>query len=88
MLFAAGTLGKPGIVIISPVNATKNPAPIDGFNSRIVIVNPSGRPNNVGSSDNEYCVFAIQIGSLSHPFSTNVLICVFALDKNSTFVAP
>jgi hypothetical protein len=32
---AAGSFGSPGIVIMSPVKATINPAPIDGFNSLI-----------------------------------------------------
>ena len=45
---ADGTFGSPGIVITSPVNATMNPAPIDGLNSLTVIVNPSGLPNNLG----------------------------------------
>ena len=71
MLLAAGTFGSPGIVIISPLKATINPAPIDGFKSRIVIVNPFGLANNFGLSDNEYCVLAIQIGKLSQPFFFN-----------------
>ena len=68
MLLAAGSFGKPGIVIMSPLSATMNPAPIDGFNSRIVTVNPDGLANSFGLSDNEYCVLAIHTGKLSQPF--------------------
>ena len=60
--FAAGTFGKPGIIIISPAYATTNPAPLDRRKSLIEILKPSGRPNKVGSSDKEYCVFAMQTG--------------------------
>ena len=42
ILLAAGTLGRPGIVIMSPLKATINPAPIEGFSSRIVTLNPLG----------------------------------------------
>ena len=42
MFNAAGFLGKPGIVMIAPVNATINPAPVFASNSRIVISNPDG----------------------------------------------
>ena len=56
---------------MSPAKATINPAPIDGFTSLIVILKPVGRPNNVGSSDKEYCVLATQIGRLEKPCLTN-----------------
>ena len=65
--FAAGTLGSPGIVIIEPVSATINPAPADTLSSLTVMVNPVGAPSSVASSENEYWVFATQIGSLSYP---------------------
>jgi len=51
ILLAAGTFGKPGIVIISPVNATKKPAPFDTLISLTVILNPFGLANRFGSSD-------------------------------------
>ena len=62
---AAGFLGNPGISIIDPAIATKNPAPADNLTSLIVIVNPVGRPSRFGLSDNDFCVFEIHIGNLS-----------------------
>lgn len=44
---AAGTFGSPGIFIISPVNATTNPAPADIVTCLTVILNPVGLPNLV-----------------------------------------
>ena len=41
---AAGVLGNAGIVLISPRKATKNPAPLEGRISVMVIENFSGRP--------------------------------------------
>ena len=64
---AAGDLGSPGIVMISPVSATTKPAPAETFRFRTVTVNPSGAPSRAGSSEKEYCVFAVQTGSLSNP---------------------
>ena len=88
MLLAAGTFGRPGIVIISPLKATINPAPTDGFKSLIVTVNPSGLANNFGLSDYEYCDFAIQIGNLSHPLLVMAAIWFLACVVNSTLFAP
>jgi len=48
ILTAAGRFGNPGILIILPEIATKNPAPADGIRSLILIVNPLGRPSSVG----------------------------------------
>ena len=64
---AAGDLGSPGMVIMLPVIATINPAPEESLISRIVTLNPSGRPKSEGLSDKEYWVLAIHIGSLSIP---------------------
>ncbi len=61
---AAGTFGRPGIVMISPVSTTTKPAPAEILQFLIVMVKPLGRPSNVGSSENEYWVLAIQIGRL------------------------
>ena len=88
MFKAAGFFGKPGIVMTSPVRATRNPAPIEGLNSRIVIENPSGLPINDGSSDKEYYVFAMQIGRLPQPNFSKSAICFFALEEYSTLFAP
>ena len=61
----AGCLGKPGIVIIFPVNTTINSAPAFNFNSFTCIVNGSLHSKFLLSSDREYCVLAIHIGNLS-----------------------
>ena len=37
---AAGDFGRPGIVIISPVSATRKPAPAETRSSRTVTVKP------------------------------------------------
>ena len=47
MLYAAGCFERPGIVIISPVNATIKPAPAESLTSRTVIVKFSGLPSFV-----------------------------------------
>lgn len=67
ILQAAGALGRPGMVIISPVSTTINPAPADTLASLTVIENPVGRPSFVGSSDREYWVLATQIGRPAKP---------------------
>ena len=86
--FAAGTFGKPGIIIISPAYATTNPAPLDRRKSLIVILKPSGRPNKVGSSDKEYCVFATQTGKVSPPKAAIACKEVSAFFVNTTSLAP
>ena len=48
---AAGTLGRPGMVMISPVRATRNPAPADTLILRTVTVKPVGAPQLVPESD-------------------------------------
>ena len=84
----AGCFGRPGMVMISPMRATMKPAPMDGLNSRTVTVKPCGRPRSEALSESEYWVLATQIGSLSHPFSSNVLICLLADGEYSTPSAP
>ena len=42
--------------MMSPLSATINPAPIDGFNSLIVIVNPDGLARSLGVTG-KYGVF-------------------------------
>ena len=42
---AAGTFGSPGIVMISPVRTTANPAPAEIFTFFTVTVKPSGAPS-------------------------------------------
>src|SRR5699024_2896385 len=64
------------------------PAPTDGCNSLIEIVKSSWRPNKLGLSDNEYCVFAIQTGNFPHLCSSYKIICFLASDDNSISAAP
>lgn len=64
---ADGTFGSPGIVNIFPVNITINPAPVLKFTSDTWILNGSLHNKFLGSSENEYCVFAIQTGKLEYP---------------------
>ena len=51
MEFAAGTLGNPGIVMISPQTTTMNSAPLESLTSRIGILCPVGAPFDVGSDE-------------------------------------
>ena len=61
---AAGTFGRPGMVMISPQMATMKPAPAERRTSRTGMVWPVGAPRWLGSVVNEYCVLAIHTGSL------------------------
>lgn len=58
---AAGTLGRPGIVMIAPVKGTTKLAPAERLTSRMVMVNPVGAPKTLGSSVRDCGVFAMQI---------------------------
>ena len=49
MTSAAGLLGRPGIVMISPQIATTKPAPADSRTSRIGMLCPVGAPRRLGS---------------------------------------
>ena len=62
MEFAAGTLGSPGMVIISPQTTTINSAPLESLTSFIGTLCPLGAPLSVGSVEKLYWVFAMQIG--------------------------
>ena len=64
---AVGTFGNPGIVIILPVYITIKPAPAFNSISLIFILNFSLHSIFFASSENEYCVFAIQIGKFPYP---------------------
>ena len=82
---AAGFFGNPGIVMIDPVTATRNPAPADSLTSRTVTVNPDGLPSSDGSSESEYCVFAIHTSRSSFP---NSWICARSFSACSVYVTP
>ena len=71
---AAGTAGSPGKVMMSPVSATMNPAPLQRRIVATLTVNPVGLPSLFGSSDKEYWVFATQIGRFPLPSASIYLI--------------
>ena len=52
-LSALGRRGSPGMVVMSPVMATRKPAPAEMRISLTVILNPRGRFSRAGSSDSE-----------------------------------
>jgi len=62
MLRAAGTAGRPGIVMMSPQTMTMKRAPAARRTSRISTACPVGAPRSLGSVENEYCVFATHTG--------------------------
>ena len=62
MASAAGTLGRPGMVMMSPVMATMNSAPAESRTSRTLISWPSGAPYRLGSVEKLYWVLAMQTG--------------------------
>ena len=64
---AAGTLGRPGMVIILPASATVKPAPALTFICRTVTVKFSGAPSFFASSEKLLCVLAMHTGNLSKP---------------------
>ena len=68
---AAGDFGSPGMVMMSPVSATMKPAPAETLSFRTVRVKPSGAPSFAGSSENEYCVFAMQTGREPKPSASS-----------------
>ena len=58
----AGSLGRPGMVMMSPQIITTNSAPAARRTSRIFTMWPLGAPRRLGSVENEYCVLATQTG--------------------------
>ena len=67
MRLAAGTFGRPGMVMILLVWQTMKPAPVQTRTSLTVTVKPLGAPRRAGLSDRDYWVFATQIGMWSRP---------------------
>ena len=72
------------MVMSEPVTATMNPAPVRGQSSRTWTMKPSGAPSRLGSSENDYCVFAMHSGKPSQPFSWICFRVFFAASENST----
>ena len=62
MRSAAGTRGRPGMVMMSPQIATTKPAPAESRTSRTGTMWPVGAPRRVGSAEKEYYVLATQTG--------------------------
>lgn len=73
-----GRVGRPGIVLIVPTNGYIKPAPILALISWIGSINPVGAPFWDGMCENEYCVFAIQIGRPENPCLVYISICFSA----------
>ena len=70
---AAGTFGRPGMVIMSPQIATTNSAPAESRSSRTGTSWPSGAPLREGSVEKLYWVFAMQTGKWPYPPSCSAL---------------
>src|SRR6476620_1071807 len=87
-LAARETLGKPGISIMLPAIATMNPAPAEREASVILSVQPVGAPRSLGLAENEYCVLAMQTGSLAKHQSLNCCSLARALSLKLTPAAP
>ena len=64
MLFAAGVLGRPGMVMMSPQIATTNSAPAESRTSRTFTMWSLGAPLVSALVVKLYCVLAMQIGAL------------------------
>ena len=60
MFSEAGCAGNPGMRIMSPVIGIKKPAPEAISISLTVIIKSLGLPNNLGLSDSDFWVLAIQ----------------------------
>ena len=67
ILFAAGTRGSPGIVMMSPQIATTNSAPADSRTSRTPTMWPLGAPLALGSVVKLNWVLAMQTGKWPKP---------------------
>jgi len=61
-LLAAGTFGRPGMVMTSPQIITTNSAPAASRTSRMLTTCPEGAARSCGSVENEYWVFATHTG--------------------------
>ena len=68
---AAGTLGRPGMVMIAPVSATIKPAPAETFSPRTVTRKSFGAPSRAGSSEKLYWVLAMQTGRPPKPSASS-----------------
>src|ERR1051326_7509074 len=85
---ARETFGNPGMSIMFPEITTTNPAPAESEASVTFSVQPVGAPRSLGLSLNEYCVLAIQTGSLPKHQSLNCCSLVRAFSLKLTPAAP
>ena len=85
---ADGSLGSPGMVIMSPHTTTTKPAPADKRTSRTWSSWPVGAPRKVGSVENEYCVFAMHTGNVLYPSRSKRSSRRRALASHVTWLAP
>lgn len=85
---AAGIAGRPGMVIMFPAKTTMNSAPPFISTFLIVILYFPSHFKFFGSSENEYCVLAIQTGSFPYPFFSAISMFSFAKSSNITSSAP
>ena len=76
------------MVMISPVNATINPAPAEIFKFLTVTSKSVGAPSLVWSSVKLYCVLATQIGQFPYPKASNCAACFCALAVRTTLLPP
>ena len=67
MLSAAGTRGRPGMVMIAPQITTTNSAPPESRTSRIGTSKPLGAFLSAASAEKLYCVFAMHTGKCPKP---------------------
>ena len=88
ILVAAGTFGRPGMVMISPVSASINPAPAEILRFLTVTSKSVGAPSFVWSSVKLYCVLATQIGQLPNPSAYSCFACFWAFAVRTTFFPP
>ena len=72
------------MVMMSPVRATRKPAPADTFTFRTVTVKPLGAPSRPGSSEKEYWVLAMQMGRSPKPRSVSCFTCFLAAGVRTT----
>jgi len=80
--------GSPGISIMLPEITTTNLAPADSEALVAFSVQPVGAPSFFGSSESEYCVFAMQTGTFAYPHSVNCWSFAFACSEKFTSLAP
>lgn len=62
-----GRVGRPGIVLMVPTRGYMKPAPMLALTSLMGITNPLGAPFSEAMCENEYWVFAMQIGKSEKP---------------------